>query len=39
MYKNGRLVLSWEDPLPLEVPGQPELGFFPERITLKNSFI
>jgi hypothetical protein len=34
MYKNGRLYFSWEEPLPLEVPGMPELRFFPERITL-----
>lgn len=38
MYKNGRRLFSWEDPPPLEVFGQPELSFFPERITLRSGF-
>jgi hypothetical protein len=36
MYKNGRLIFTWEDPPPLDVPGRQELGSFPERITLTN---
>ena len=38
MYKNGRLIFSWEDPPPLDIPGQPEMELFPERITLENRF-
>jgi hypothetical protein len=38
MYKRGRLYFSWEDPLPLDVLGLPELSFFPERIILRSSF-
>jgi len=36
MYRNGRRLFSWEDPPPLDVPGRPEMSFFPERITLEN---
>ncbi len=38
MYKNGSLVFSWEDPPPLEAPDNPDLRFFPERITLSGAF-
>ena len=37
MYKNGRLYFSWEDPLPLDILGLPELSFFPERLSLRSS--